>query len=153
MIHSSAHLQFLPSHRSPRSKTLFNQVLSQSRANLLCFVFRENPQAVLIQHSLYVSVVEKSHPPPLTGEQYGKMEPKYLRVVTARVFYVLREFLTSPFIFNNSVETAAPFLRRQPPTRKCYLHNLYIMGFIMFLKCFIENVICITYMKCYLHNL
>ena len=32
-----------------------------------------------------------------------------LRVVTARVFYVLRGFLTSPFIFNNSVETAAPF--------------------------------------------
>ena len=32
-----------------------------------------------------------------------------LRVVTARVFYVLRGFLTSPFILNNSVETAAPF--------------------------------------------
>ena len=32
-----------------------------------------------------------------------------LRVVTARVFYVLMGFLTSPFILNNSVETAAPF--------------------------------------------
>jgi len=32
-----------------------------------------------------------------------------LRVDTARVFYVLRGFLTSPFILNNSVETAAPF--------------------------------------------
>ena len=32
-----------------------------------------------------------------------------LRVVTARVFYVLRGFLTFPFILNNSVETAAPF--------------------------------------------
>ena len=32
---------------------------------------------MLIQHSLYVGVVEKPPPPPLTGEQYGKMEPKY----------------------------------------------------------------------------
>jgi len=32
-----------------------------------------------------------------------------LRVVTARVFYVLMGSLTSPFILNNSVETAAPF--------------------------------------------
>ena len=31
----------------------------------------------LIRHSLYVGVVEKPPPPPLTGEQYGKMEPKY----------------------------------------------------------------------------
>ena len=31
----------------------------------------------LIRHSFYVGVVGKSPPPPLTGEQYGKMEPKY----------------------------------------------------------------------------
>jgi len=31
----------------------------------------------LNQHSLYVGVVEEPHPSPLTGEQYGKMEPKY----------------------------------------------------------------------------
>jgi len=54
-------------------------------------------------------VVEKPPPSPLTGEQYGKMEPKYPGVGTARVFYVLRGFLTSPFILNNSVGTAAPF--------------------------------------------
>jgi len=30
-----------------------------------------------IQHSLYAGVVEKTPPPPLTGEQYGKMEAKY----------------------------------------------------------------------------
>jgi len=41
-------------------------------------------------------VVEKTPPSPLTGEQYGKMELKY-------------PFLTSPFILNNSVETASPF--------------------------------------------
>jgi hypothetical protein len=36
------------------------------------------PRLSLIQHSLYVGVVEKSPPPPLKGEQYGKTEPKYL---------------------------------------------------------------------------
>ena len=34
------------------------------------------PRLSLNQHSLYVGVVEKSPPSPLTGEQYGKMEPK-----------------------------------------------------------------------------
>jgi len=34
---------------------------------------------------------------------------KTLRVVTARVFYIIRGSLISPFIFNNSVEMAAPF--------------------------------------------
>ena len=38
----------------------------------------------LIRHSLYVGLVEKTPPPSLTGEQYGKMEPKY------PVFYVIR---------------------------------------------------------------
>ena len=32
-----------------------------------------------------------------------------LRMVTVRVFYVIRGSLTSPFIFNNAVEMAAPF--------------------------------------------
>ena len=35
------------------------------------------PRLSLNQHSLYVGVVEKPPPPPLTGKQYGKMEPKY----------------------------------------------------------------------------
>ncbi|KAK2146367.1 hypothetical protein LSH36_613g00010 [Paralvinella palmiformis] len=35
------------------------------------------PRLSLNQHSLYVGVVEKAPPPPLTGEQHGKMEPKY----------------------------------------------------------------------------
>jgi len=35
------------------------------------------PRLSLIQHSLYVGVIEKAPPPPLTGKQYGKMEPKY----------------------------------------------------------------------------
>ena len=35
------------------------------------------PRLSLIRHSLYVGVIEKLPPPPLTGEQCGKMEPKY----------------------------------------------------------------------------
>ena len=62
----------------------------------------------LIRHSLYAGVVEKPPPPPLTGEQYSSSR-NTLRVVTARVFYILRVFLTSPFILINSGEKAAPF--------------------------------------------
>ena len=76
---------------------------------MICFTGGRIPRLSLIQHSLYVGVVEKTPPPPLTGEQYGKMEPKYSEGVTARVFYVLKGSLTSPFIVNNSVETIAPF--------------------------------------------
>ena len=44
---------------------------------LLCFSGRI-PRLSLIHHSLCVGVVENYHPPPpLTGEQYRKMEPKY----------------------------------------------------------------------------
>jgi len=43
---------------------------------MLCFLGRI-PRLSLFQHSLYVGVVKKSPPPPLTGEQYGKMELKY----------------------------------------------------------------------------
>ena len=35
------------------------------------------PRLSFNQHSLYVGVVKKTPPPPLAGEQYGKMEPKY----------------------------------------------------------------------------
>ena len=47
--------------------------------------------------------------PTTEREQYGKIEPKYLRVVTARVYYVIRGSLTSPFILINSVKTALLF--------------------------------------------
>jgi len=33
------------------------------------------PRLSLIQRSLYVGVVQKPPHPPLTGKQYGKMEP------------------------------------------------------------------------------
>ena len=39
------------------------------------------------------------------------------QVTSARVFYVIKGSLMTPFIFNNSVETAAPFnVVMQPPT-------------------------------------
>jgi len=50
--------------------------LIQNFGSLLC-VSGIIPRLSLIQHSLYVGVVEKSPPPPLTGEQYGNMELKY----------------------------------------------------------------------------
>ena len=43
------------------------------------------------------------------GSSTERWSRNTLRVVTARVFYVRKWFLTSPFILNNSVETAAPF--------------------------------------------
>jgi len=48
-------------------------------------------------------------PPPLTGEQYGKIEPKYPEGGHCQIVLRLQGVLTSPFILNNSVETAAPF--------------------------------------------
>ena len=63
----------------------------------------------LIQHSLYVGVVENLFTHHSQGSSTERWSRNTLRVVTARVFYVLRESLTSPFILNNSVDTAAPF--------------------------------------------
>ena len=65
------------------------------------------PRLSLNQHSLYVRVVEKFPPPPLTGEQYGKMEPKYHEGGHCQNVLRPQGVLTSPFILNNSVETAA----------------------------------------------
>ena len=45
--------------------------------NFSALFFGRIPRLSLIQHSLYVGVIEKFPPPPLIGEQYGKMEPKY----------------------------------------------------------------------------
>ena len=84
---------------------------------MFVLLFGEKPQAVANQHSLYVGVVEKILPHHHSqGSSTGRWSRNTLRVVTARVFYVLRGFLTSPFILNNSVETAAPFnVASHPP--------------------------------------
>ena len=75
---------------------------------LICFSGRI-PRLLLIQHSLYVEVVEKAPPHHSQGSSTERWSRNTLTVVTAKVFYVLGGSLTSPFIFNNSGETAASF--------------------------------------------
>ena len=75
-------------------------------------LFGENPQAVAYSAqspSVYVGVVEKPPPPPLTGEQYGKMELKYPEGGHCQSVLRPQGFLTSPFILNNSMAMPAPF--------------------------------------------
>ena len=67
------------------------------------------PRLLLIQYSLYVWVIKKPTPRQSQGSSMERWSRNTLRVATARVFYVLRGSLYSPFIFNNSVETAALF--------------------------------------------
>jgi len=43
-------------------------------------------------------VVEKSSPPPLTGEQYGKMEPKYLEGGHCQSALRPQGYLTYPYV-------------------------------------------------------
>ena len=81
---------------------------------LLCYSGRI-PRLSLIRHSLYVGVVEKPPSPPLTGEQYGKMEPKYHEGGHCQTVLRPHGVLTSTFIFNNTVETAESF-NVVPPT-------------------------------------
>ena len=61
--------------------------------------FGWNPQTVAYSAQPLCWSGWETTPPPLTGEQYGKMEPKYPEG-GPRVFYVLRMSLTSPFILN-----------------------------------------------------
>jgi len=114
-----------------------NRNLSETNHSNLCLVFSYRvsidplgticfsgriPRPSLIQHSLYVGVVEKPPPPPLTGEQYGKVEPKYPESCHCHSVYIIRGFLTSIFIFSNSVEMTLPFNVVSHP-RCCELRN------------------------------
>ena len=58
---------------------------------------------------LTTSWVEKRLPHHSQGSRTERWSRNTMKVVTARVFYVLRVFLNVPFIFNIPVETAAPF--------------------------------------------
>ena len=89
-----------------------NTVSSQFRDNNLALLFccsGRIPKLSLNQHSLYVGVVENPPPPPLTGEQYGNMEPEYPEGGHCQSVLRPQGVLKSPFIFNNSIETAVPF--------------------------------------------
>ena len=63
------------------------------------FVVRGMPRLSLIRHSFYVGVVEKSPPPPLTGEQYGKMEPKYAEGAHCQSVLPHQEVFSVPLYF------------------------------------------------------
>ena len=70
------------------------------------------PRLSLNQHSLYVGLVEKPPTPPLAGEQYGKMEPKYPEGGHCQSVLRHQGVFNVPlyyYFLNNSVETAAPF--------------------------------------------
>jgi len=53
--------------------------------------------------SLYVGVVENTPPLPLTGEQYGKMKPKYPEGGHCQSVLLPHGVFNVPFIFNNPV--------------------------------------------------
>jgi len=59
------------------SRRLCSSLLFISWVACLLVVRGTIPRLSLNQHSFYVGVVENPPSPPLTGEQYGKMEPKY----------------------------------------------------------------------------
>ena len=76
----------------------------------VCFVVRgESPGCRLISTASMFERLRNLLPHHSQGSSMERWSRNTLRVVTARAFYVLRVFLTSPFILNNSVETAAPF--------------------------------------------
>ena len=73
-----------------------------------CFVVRgESPGCRLFGIASMLEWFGNLLPHHSQGSITERWSRNTLRVVTARVFYVLR--VTSPFILNNSVETAAPF--------------------------------------------
>ena len=77
---------------------------------LACFVFQGGSSGChLFSTASMLEWLRNLLPHHSQGSSMERWSRKTLRVVTARVFYVLRGSLTSPFIFNNSVETAVPF--------------------------------------------
>jgi len=74
------------------------------------FVVRgESPGCRLISTASMLEWLINLLPHHSQGSSTERWSRNTLRVVTAIVFYVLWGVLTSPFILNNSVETAAPF--------------------------------------------
>ena len=65
---------------------------------LACFVFRGvSPYCSLISTASMLECLRLFPPSPLTGEQYGKWSRNTRKVVTARLYYILRGSLTFPF--------------------------------------------------------
>jgi hypothetical protein len=66
---------------------------------LLAFISGSNPKLSLVEQSLYGGVVDKNPPPPLVGDQYGKMETKF----PGSYYCNLRGSSTFLFIFNQFI--------------------------------------------------
>jgi len=75
-----------------------------------CFVIRgESPGCRLFSTASVLEWLRNLLSQHSQGSSMERWSRNTLRVVTARVCYVLRGSLASPFILNNSEETAAPF--------------------------------------------
>ena len=128
MIHQGS--QFLSSNFS----------CTMSHHSLSCYVTNSTKQLTYIQLLLLVFRGESPDlrpSAPLTGKQYGKMEPKYPGGGPCQSDLRPHGVLTSPFILNNSVETtfnvvnhARCLTARLPPDLTTYIQsnttNLYI---------------------------
>ena len=104
-----------------------------SQLTLFCF-FGENPQAVA--YSAQLEWLRYLLSSPLTGEKYGKMEPKYPWVVTAKVFYLLREW-------GGSLNLVCLIINRlvgKEDLRKC-LRYVGLESVYYFFTCFKFNMI------------
>jgi len=76
-----------------------------------CFIIRgESPGCPLFSTASMLEWLWYFLPHHSQGSSTERWSWNTLRVVTARVFYVLGGSLTSPLIIYNSVETAAPFI-------------------------------------------
>ena len=107
----------------------FTQVLT-SLLLFVCFLVRgESPGCRLFGTASMFEWLRNLLSSPLTGKQYGKMEPKYPE--GGRCQSVLRPqrfFKRPPLFLNNSVETAAPFNVVSHP-RCCVPRNLFLEKF------------------------
>jgi len=70
---------------------------------LFLLLFGENPQAVAYSAQPLCWSGWGTPPPPLTGEQYGKMEPKYPEGGHCQSVLRHRVILNVPLYFNNSL--------------------------------------------------
>jgi len=87
-----------------------------STGALLACILGRISRLSLNQHSLYVGVVESSPAPPLTGEQYGKMEPKYPEGDHCQSVLHPMGIFNIPLYFNQFSGDGSAIYCCQPPT-------------------------------------
>ena len=100
---------FLPHNRSSSGTHRMTSASWEMSTGLGFVVRGESPGYRLISTASMLEWLRNLLPHHSQGSSTERWSRNTRRVITARVFYVPRGFLTSPFILNNSVETAAPF--------------------------------------------